>query len=153
MPVDDDALTLDQRARNRLVLQLAAAQLFLDPLDQDLHAVRLGDVVVSAGREADKLVRLFGLGRHHDDRDVTGALALLQLAADIKPALLRQHQVQHNQVRQLQLGLPQPLRTVERRDHLESFPLEVATQDFDQGSLVLDHQNLLLRHGWFTRMV
>ena len=135
------------RPRGRLVLELPAAQLFLDPLDQDLHAVGLGDVIVGAGREPDQLVGLLGLGRHHDDRDVAGARPLLQLAADLQTRLLRQHQVEHDQVGQLQLRLPQPFLAVVGHDRLEALALQVARQNLDQRALVLDHQNLLLGHG------
>ena len=64
---------------------LPAAQLRLDPLHQHLDAERLGHVVVGPHREADHLVGLLGLGREHDDRDLAGALAGAQLAADLQP--------------------------------------------------------------------
>ena len=56
VPVDHDPLALDHLAGGRLVLELPPPQLLLDPLDQDLHAVGLGHVVVRTGREAHQLV-------------------------------------------------------------------------------------------------
>src|SRR4051794_27631630 len=70
VPVNHDPLALDHRAGGRLFLELDPPQLFLDPLDQDLHAVRLGDVIIGAGGETHELVRFLGLGRDHDDGNV-----------------------------------------------------------------------------------
>ena len=97
--VDHDSLAFEDRSGRRLVSELLPPQLFLDPLDQDLHAVGLGDVIVSTGGKPDQFVGLFGLGRHHDDGDVTRPRAHAQLAAHVEPGLLRQHQVEHNRGR------------------------------------------------------
>ena len=71
----------------------------------------------------------------------------LQLAADLEARLERQHQVEHDQVRQLQLRLPQALLAVVGDENLESLALQVAGQHLDQRPLVFDHQDLRFRHG------
>ena len=69
-----------------------------------------------------------------------------QLAAHLEARLLRQHQVEHNEVGQLELRLPEPFDAVKRRYHLEPLPFQVATQNLDQRTLILNHQYLLFGH-------
>ena len=136
--VDDDPLALDHGRRPRLVPALAAAQLLLDPLDQDLHAVRLRDIVVGPRGEADELVGLLRLGRHHHDRDVARPGPGPELPADLQAGLDRQHQVEHDQVGEPQLRLPEAVLAVVGDEDLEAFALQVVGQDLDQGTLVFD---------------
>ena len=72
--------------------------------------------------------------------------APLRVAPDFQSGLHRQHQIEDDQIRQLQLRLPQTVQAVERREHLEAFTLQVRRQHFDQGTLVFDHHDLRLGH-------
>ena len=70
-----------------------------------------------------------------------------ELPADLEPALQGEHQVQDHQVRQLDLRLAEAILAVVGHEDLEALALQVVRQDFDQGSLVFDDQDLRLGHG------
>ena len=44
----------------------------LNPLEKNLNAKRLGDIIVGSKREADELVGFLSLGRQHENWDFTG---------------------------------------------------------------------------------
>ena len=72
-----------------------------------------------------------------------GARARAQLAADVEAVLLRQHDVEDDEVGRKAAGARQPLFAVGRRLHLVTFELEIVTQTEQHLRLVLDHQNPL----------
>ena len=67
-----------------------------------------------------------------------------------RPGLLGQHQVQHDQVGQLQLGLPRPSWPSNATTTSNPSRSRLQAQYLDQRSLVLDHQDLGLGHGCVT---
>ncbi len=138
VPVDHDSLALEHGSGGRLFPELPTAEFLLDPLNQYLRAVRLGDVVIGSSREANQLIRLFGLCRHHDDGDVARASTQSQLVTYLKAGLSRKHQVKHDHIGQLELSLAQTVEAVLRRQDLEPFTLEIARQYLDEAMLVLD---------------
>ena len=79
-----------------------AAEHGADPRDHLFQAERLGDVVVAAQREAADLVLGGVPGRQEDDRDA-GATAP-QPPDDVEAVHVRQHHVQHDQVRPVTLS-------------------------------------------------
>jgi hypothetical protein len=145
-----DAVDLDPGDRHAVADQrrsLLPPQQGLDAMDQRLELERLGDVIVGSHVEADDLVDLFAARGEHQDADAVRAGIAAQLAADLQPIDDRQHQVEDDQVGHQRAGAPQPFASVGRGMNLKALFRQVVTQDFDDRTLVLDEQDLLL-HGW-----
>ena len=70
-----------------------------------------------------------------------------QLPADLQAVEHGQHQVEHDEVGDDRLGLPQPVLAVGRGDDLEAFLLQVVGEHLAQRPLVLDDQEGLRAHG------
>ena len=57
----------------------------LNPLEKDLNAKRLGDIIVGSKREADELVGFLSLGRQHENWDFAGLLSGAQPSTNVQP--------------------------------------------------------------------
>src|SRR5579862_611355 len=67
-----------------------------------LHRIEgLGQVTVHAGLPTAEHVRILGLRREHDDRDIARARILFERLQDFEAVHVRHHYVEHNQVRRL----------------------------------------------------
>ena len=119
-----------------------AAQDRLHPRRQLARVERLAEVVVRAHLEADDPIHLLRARRQHQDRHV-GVLA--QLAADVEPALLRHHQVEHDQRRLPRAGRLQRLLAVGGLEHGEALLLQVHRAELADARFVVGHQDRLHR--------
>ncbi len=119
-----------------------AAEDRLHPRHQGPGIERLGDVVVGAQLEPDNRVHVVRPRREHQDR---GLAAAPDLAADIEPILLRQHQVQDHEVRVVAQVERERIVTVARGDHGEALLLQVEAQKLHDVRLIVDHEDPL--HG------
>ena len=72
-----------------------------DPRQQLRHVNRLDHVVVRAHFQAVDLIALLAQSRHHDERHFLGIGILAEGPADLKPAGVRQYEVEDHQVRLL----------------------------------------------------
>ena len=78
---------------------LRAAQQRAHARDELVRAERLRQVVVGAELETDDALGFLGAGGEHDDRDRGGRLVRAHDAADLEAVDVRQHQVEHDQIR------------------------------------------------------
>src|SRR5262249_36097054 len=120
-----------------------------DPLEQNLDAEWLRDVIIRPERETDDLIHLLGLRGQHDDGNLLGVLTRAQLAADFQTVHYRQHQVEDDQIGQHRLRFTQALLAVMRDNGVVAFALEVVRQDLGQGALVFDNQDARFGHSNF----
>ena len=95
--VDDDAPV--GHAARRWRLTVSATQQGADAGHQLVGAERLRHVVVGADVKADDPFRFLGASRQYDDRDARRLLLASYRATDIEAADIRQHEVEHEQIR------------------------------------------------------
>ena len=93
--VDRQVAALDRLLLGRVADHPRAPQGGLDPAAELAHREGLGDVVVGADLEPGDLVGLAAFRGQHDDRHLA---ARAQLAADLDPVELGQHQVEDDEV-------------------------------------------------------
>jgi hypothetical protein len=113
------------------------------PGQQLLERERLGQVVIGAGIQAADTVRYRVTRRQHQDR---GAHALAaQLAGDLDPIHLGQHDVEHDQVVRAALRAGQAAQAV--MSHLDTVAniVESALDHTCDAGVVFDQQNVHAR--------
>jgi hypothetical protein len=97
---------------------------------------RLGDIVVCAELQADHLVDLAILRRHHDDRH-RGLLA--ERAADLRARDTGQHEIEQDEIGAVPIELIERGGTVCCDTHLVSLAPKHEGQRIREGLLVLNH--------------
>jgi hypothetical protein len=90
--------------------------------------------------ETDQPVVRLAAGREQDHRHPL-ARALVKAPHHLDPVEPRQHQVEDEEIRTVEIGLAQRLRPVRRLEGLEAGPLEVAGDDLDDRRLVVDDED------------
>jgi hypothetical protein len=136
--VDLDVTGAKRRRRTMAVAGQGPAQHAADAGDQLAGAERLDHVVVGAQLQADDPVRLVALGGQHDDR---GRGLGADLAAHLQAVHARQHQIQHDQVRNAGAEGRQRGRAVGGRLDAVALPFQVVLDDLADGRLVVDDQD------------
>ena len=116
----------------------APAERRVDPGQELLDAEGLGHVVVGAQVERADLVGLGPAGRQHDDADV-GQLA--DVAAQLEPVGVGQHQVEQHEVRDAELECPLDGLTVLRDDHVVAANGQVRPDEVHDVLVVFHDQN------------
>ena len=101
-------------------------------------AERLRDVVVCAGVQPPQAVLLVHARRQHDDRDVR---LRAQRLAHLRPVELREHQVEHDEVRLALASEPQPLLAVRGRQHLVAVVPEVPGHEIGGRRVVFNDED------------
>lgn len=101
---------------------------FFDAQLEFLDVERLGDVVVGAQLQAGDAIRALVALSQEDDRDMTGARGLAQLAADCVAVHIGQHDVQHDQLGQLFARQGEGIATARRHLHIVALPGEINAQ-------------------------
>ena len=144
MPLAIDHHALAHEHVAVVVAAFAAPQQRANPLQQHLHAERLGHVVVGADREADHLVGLLGLRREHQHEHVARHRVGPQPAANLQAVDHRQHQIEHDQIGRAQPGLPQAVLAVVGHGRLVAVLAQVVIQHLGQRPIVFDDENLSL---------
>ena len=86
------------------VLALRAAKQRAHAGDELVGAERLGEVVVGAHLEADDALGFVGARGQHDDRNRRRLLVGAQQPADFESVDVRQHHIQHDQIRRFGCG-------------------------------------------------
>ena len=76
----------------------SAGQQVLDTRQQYLRVEGLGDVVVRADAQTEQFVKIGSAARQHDDRQPGGLRGFTQLAAERKPVLARQVDIEQRQI-------------------------------------------------------
>ena len=139
--VDDDRAVGERPARRRVV-PLRAAEQRPHARDQLVRAERLGEVVVGAHLEADDALGFLGAGGQHDDRDRRGVLVGAQQPADLEAVDVRQHQVEHDEIRRLG-ARPRRARRVPTKRASVAYPAfsRYRADEFRDVGIVLDHQD------------
>jgi hypothetical protein len=132
----------------RLFLVLEATLDGLDPLEKDLYAKWLGDIIVSSQREADELVGFLSLGRQHENWDFASLFSGAQPPTNVQAIDYRQHQVEENQVGQQGLSLAQAFLAIVGHQGFIPFALKIVSEDLAQGPLILNDENLGSSHGY-----
>ena len=89
--------------RFRRLLRRAAAQHSLNACHHLQHAKGLGDVVISTTVKSLHLIILRALRRRHNHRNRRIALVCTQTRQNAHAVLIRQHNIQHNQLRDMLL--------------------------------------------------
>ena len=106
---------------------------------------RLGDVVVGAELETDDAVGLVALRGEHEH----GHVALRADAlADLEPVDARHHHVEEHGVDAALLEHRQPLLSVARALHRDAVLLEVAREQLEEPSVVVDEEHAHARHAY-----
>ena len=113
-----------------------------DAGQQGPGAEGLGDVVVGAQLQSHQLVDLLGTSGQHDDRDVR---VPPQAPADLQTVQLRQHEVEHDQVRPRFQEARERLPPVVGAHDPVAVVFEVVAHDLHQLRLVVDHEYGALR--------
>ena len=109
------------------------------PGHQRLDRERLGDVVVAAERQPGDRVRRGVPGRQEDDRHLVPPGP--EPAAHLEPVQVRQHHVQHDQVRPVRLGLPQRVLAGGRGGHGAAVELQGDLNQLTDVGLVVDDEH------------
>jgi hypothetical protein len=122
-----------------------AAQHGPDPGDDLLEAEGFRHVVVAADGEACHLVRGLVAGGEEQHRHDPAPLA--QLARHGEPVHVRQHHVEHHEVRPEVLGELEGFRPVGRGGDLEAGEAEAGGQQFTDARLVVHDEQPGLRGG------
>ena len=110
----------------------------LDPGDERPRVERLRHVVVGAELEADDRVDVVRAGREHEDRRLGPAA---DLAADLEPVALREHEVEDHEVGIEPRMQRERLVSVECRDDPEALLLQVQPKEVDDVPLVVDDED------------
>ena len=131
----------------RFLPGLAPRKDFFDAEQKFARTERLGQVIVRAQFQAEHPVNLRGLGREHDDGNPGGGRIEPQRLANLKTVHLRQHHVEHDQIRRLSPDFFQCLRAVRRRAHGIAGLLEVELHQFNRFRLIIHHQYSRLHLG------
>ena len=97
----------------------------------------LRDIVIGAEPEALHLVDIVPLGTHNQNR---GVKALSDLAANLKSALPRQHQIQNHQIVGAAQCLLHALAPVEAEFRLKAARLQIVALQLRYALIVLDNQ-------------
>ena len=121
---------------------LTALEHVSNPRQQDAGAERLGDIVGGAQFQTGDDIRLFTLGREHDDGDFRVLTVGGERATNFQAVNPRQHQVQQNQVRLRGLDKLERLGAVFRDGHAKAIAFEVVTQQLAQVLLILHHEQV-----------
>ena len=75
-------------------------------------------------------------------RRITGIARRARIdAAELEPADPRQHDVEHDQIRRLELDEVHDLPPVAGRDHAKAVARQVLPDDLAHGGLVVDHEH------------
>ena len=124
----------------------AAAQHRFDPQHHLTRAERLGDVVVRSQLETDNTIELFTLGGEHDQGDGGGFGIALENPGQLEPVQSWEHEVEDNQVRGgFANGVESGVAAV-LDGNVESLLLEVVLEDFGDGGLVFDDEDVCPLH-------
>src|SRR5262249_41810653 len=110
----------------------------LDPGHQLARIERLGQIVVGPKLQSDDLIDVVVAGGDHDDWEIAVST---QVPADLPAVELRQHQVEHYQVRPGRLHFVECLATIRSGLDLEPFLLEVDPGELHDIALVVDDQD------------
>ncbi len=115
---------------------------------QLVHRERLGEVIVGADIETANAIALFGARRQHHDRRVARVLARAQAAANFDARRLRQHPVEHDQIRRAFVGDHQRFFAIVGDGDAIAFLLKIVFEQIGQGRFVFDDQHVCcLGHG------
>jgi hypothetical protein len=120
-------------------LLAGASQHRTHPRQQLGDRERLGDVIVGAELEAEHLVGLGRPCRQHDDRRRNRSRP--QIAADVEAVLLRQHDVEDDEVGRKARCLLQPFVAVGGGFHFVAFKLQIVAKAKPHLRLVFNHEN------------
>jgi len=112
----------------------------LDPGDERPGVERLRDVVVGTQLETDDRVDVIVAGRQHEHG---GIAAATDLATDLQPVDLRQHEVQDHEIRVVAGVFRQGFLAVRGGDDGEPFLLEIEADEVDDVALVVDDEDRL----------
>ncbi|PXV70378.1 uncharacterized protein DUF4382 [Sinimarinibacterium flocculans] len=117
-----------------------------DACDQFAQVAGLGDVVVGADLEPDDAVHVVALGGEHDHRHAAAQLA--QAAAQADAVLVRQHQIEHDQV--VAAALQAAARSRGRAGTIAVDPVtsQKLADHLSQAQIVVDQQNLGFHRVW-----
>ena len=136
----------DQTTKLELVLGRGlgrrAAQQSLEPGQQLARLERLGQVVVGADLQADDAVHGFAARREHQQRQAARAGFGAQLAREVQPVAVGQHQVQQQRVvaavaQQVAPGLERACTV-----HLEAVAAQVVAHHGGQAGVIVDQQQV-----------
>ena len=108
---------------------------------QLVRAERLREVVVGAQLEADDALGLLGAGGQHDDRDRRGRLVGTKQPADLQAVDVRQHQVEHQQLRRTRRDRLQRLAAGGGALGEETGLVEITSDELGDVRIVLDDQD------------
>ncbi len=129
------------RSRSRSV----AGQHSPDPGHQLIGVERLGEVIVGAGLEAARDVRVLHAGTHQQDRQLLGGRPSAQPLGDLVAVEPWHHHVEHRHVQRLRGGEPERLLAVTRLDHAEAGPAQPVGDQLTDVLLIVGDQDGL-RH-------
>ncbi len=123
-----------------LLLGLQAAQQGLDAGLQLARLEGLGQVVVGTEFEAEDAVHRFAAGRQHQHRQALVLAFAAQLAAEVQAIAIGQHQVEHEEVKDI---VPQGLAACGQRagyGHLKAGSCEVVLEHGREAGVVVNQQ-------------